>query len=272
VFVDLALARRIEAAECGLCVAMAELARADGDARAGTWPIAGGAACFAGPDSPCTKLVGLGLERGPDDAELEPLERAFDERRTAVRAEVTSLAGATAAALCTRGYALEGFEYVLGRPLADTRDDVPTVAIESCTLADHEAWIDTIVEGFAHPDAMAPHEEFPRDALARIFERMGRSGDFRRWLVRDDGRIAAVASLRIDRGLAMLCGSATLPAMRRRGLQSALVRHRLAQASRAGCDLAIVTAAPGSKSQQNLERAGFALLYVRAILVRPCEG
>ncbi|ORT53252.1 hypothetical protein UK99_02630 [Frankia casuarinae] len=34
----------------------------------------------------------------------------------------------------------------------------------------------------------------------------------------------------------------------------------------AGCDVATVTTQPGSKSQQNTQRAGFDLLHTRAIL------
>jgi ribosomal protein S18 acetylase RimI-like enzyme len=74
--------------------------------------------------------------------------------------------------------------------------------------------------------------------------------------------------LRISDGLAQLSGAATLPAHRRRGVQSALLRARLVDAAAAGCDLAVVTTDPGSKSQENVQRAGFELLYARAILVR----
>jgi len=48
----------------------------------------------------------------------------------------------------------------------------------------------------------------------------------------------------------------------------ALTARRLADAQRAGCDLAVVTTSPGSKSQENAQRHGFELLYARAILVR----
>ncbi|MBP7678421.1 MAG: GNAT family N-acetyltransferase, partial [Thermoanaerobaculia bacterium] len=69
-------------------------------------------------------------------------------------------------------------------------------------------------------------------------------------------------------GLAQLCGAATLPDHRRRGIQTALLAERLAAAGRSGCGLAVVTTQPGSKSQENVRRRGFALLYTRAILVR----
>jgi GNAT superfamily N-acetyltransferase len=55
---------------------------------------------------------------------------------------------------------------------------------------------------------------------------------------------------------------------RRRGVQSALLRTRLEIAGRAGCDVAVVTTQPGSKSQENVQKQGFELLYTRAILVR----
>jgi len=69
-------------------------------------------------------------------------------------------------------------------------------------------------------------------------------------------------------GVAQLCGAATAPVYPRRGIQTALLSSRLADAARQGCDIAVVTTQPGSKSQQNVQRRGFELLYTRAILVR----
>ena len=80
--------------------------------------------------------------------------------------------------------------------------------------------------------------------------------------------ITGGASLRVCEGVAQLCGAATAPAHRRRGVQSALLAARLADSARQGCDVAVVTTQPGSKSQQNVQRQGFELLYTRAILVR----
>jgi hypothetical protein len=50
-----------------------------------------------------------------------------------------------------------------------------------------------------------------------------------------------------------------------------VLRWRLARAREARCDVAVVTTQPASKSQQNVQRAGFALLYPRAILLRPAR-
>ena len=54
-------------------------------------------------------------------------------------------------------------------------------------------------------------------------------------------------------------------------MQTALLSHRLAEAVRRGCDIAVVTTEPGSKSQENVQKAGFALLYARAVLVKQLD-
>ena len=61
-------------------------------------------------------------------------------------------------------------------------------------------------------------------------------------------------------------GTATRPAYRRRGVQSAIVTRALNDA-RGSFDLAIATTEPGSISQRTFERFGFQVLYTRAILV-----
>jgi len=91
---------------------------------------------------------------------------------------------------------------------------------------------------------------------------------FERYSARLDGELAGGASMRMFEGIAQLTGAATLPDKRRRGVQSALLSTRLAHASRRGCDLAVVTTQPGSKSHENVQRQGFELLYTRAVLVR----
>jgi GNAT superfamily N-acetyltransferase len=63
--------------------------------------------------------------------------------------------------------------------------------------------------------------------------------------------------------IGVLAAAATLPALRGRGCQTALVRRRMSDAALAGCDLVAVEATPGSPSQRNLERAGLRLAYTR---------
>jgi GNAT superfamily N-acetyltransferase len=87
-------------------------------------------------------------------------------------------------------------------------------------------------------------------------------------IARRGGAIAGGGSFRIEDGVAQLSGAATLPDHRRQGVQSALLRVRLTEAAQRGCDIAVVTTEPGSKSQENVQKAGFSLLYARAVLVK----
>jgi GNAT superfamily N-acetyltransferase len=69
--------------------------------------------------------------------------------------------------------------------------------------------------------------------------------------------------LSLHDGVAWFGGAATVPELRRRGLQGALLRERMRYAAAHGCDLAMMVAQPGSNSQRNTERNGFRVAYTR---------
>jgi GNAT superfamily N-acetyltransferase len=72
-----------------------------------------------------------------------------------------------------------------------------------------------------------------------------------------DGQPGAAGVLCIHEGVALFGGSATVPELRRRGLQSALLEERMHYAFDHGCDLAMMVAEAGSNSQRNAERKDF---------------
>lgn len=271
-FASTDLVARIEHAECGLVLASAEAVRRR-DPGVLTIPIAGGFAVWGGRDSPFNKVVGLGFAGAPGDGELDAIERAFAERSTPVRVELASLADPEVPArLAPRGYRFVGFENVLGLPLAGRQPSPLPAGVEVAESGPEEfaAWLDAVVTGFAHPDdqGVPSDEELPREVLERVMGDMASAPGFSRYLARRDGEVAGGASLRIGDGVAQLCGAATLPAHRRKGVQTALLLARVDLARKAGCDVAVVTTQPGSKSQENVQRQGFQLLYTRAVLVR----
>jgi GNAT superfamily N-acetyltransferase len=173
--------------------------------------------------------------------------------------------------LTERGYRLVSFENVLGLALEGEPERVtpPGVEVRPSGDDDFEPWLDVVADGVAHPDpqGVPSHEEFPREVLERAESDFAAAGVMRYVALRD-GVIAGGASFRMAEGVAQLTGSATAPAHRRRGVQSALLSVRLADAAAAGCDMAVVTTQPASKSQQNVRRRGFDLLYTRAVLVK----
>lgn len=272
-FASGALAERIERAEAQL-IALASQAthRRRADAAGFVIPIAGGVASFAEPDSPFNKVAGLGFRGVPDLAELEEVERAFAARGAPVQIELAHLAEPEIGARLTgRGYRLVSFENVLGLALDREPERVRVAGVEVRRSGEDEfgPWLDVVADAVAHPDTdgVPSHEEFPRDVVVNAERDFSAAGVVRYAALRN-GVLAGGASFRLADGVAQLTGAATAPEHRRRGVQTALLAARLADAAAAGGDIAVVTTQPGSKSQQNVQRRGFDLLYTRAVLVR----
>jgi ribosomal protein S18 acetylase RimI-like enzyme len=273
-FCDTELAERIERAETKLITAGTEAARRRNPGGF-VLAVAGGAACFAEDGSPFNKVVGLGFGGVPDDAEFDEIERAYAGRVAPTQVELANLANPEVGlALTGRGYRLVAFENVLGRSLdvGETRVASTEFDVRLSTDDELDAWVEVVTTGFAHPDeqGVPAFEEFPREIVERANRDFVAAGAQTYVAIRD-GVVAGGASMRTTDGVAQLTGAATAPAHRRRGVQTALLLARLADAAEAGCDIAVVTTAPGSKSQQNVQRQGFALLYTRVVLVKNTE-
>jgi len=271
-FCDTALAARIEQAEAQLIARASEAAWRRAAAAGFVIPIAGGVASFAEEGSPFNKVAGLGFGGVPGAAALDEIEHTFAARGAPVQIELAHLADpAIGARLTGRGYRLVSFENVLGLALTGAPERVTPAGIEVRPSGDDEfeSWLEVVAEGVAHPDSQGvpSHEEFPREVVAGA-ERDFAAAGVVRYAAWRDGVIAGGASFHLSGGVAQLTGAATAPAHRRQGIQAALLSARLADAAAAGCDIAVVTTQPGSKSQQNVQRRGFDLLYTRAVLVR----
>lgn len=271
-FCDVGLAARIERAECELLRAIAARTalRSPGTV---VIDVGGGIAVCTEPGSPIEKVAGLGF--APlDPAAWRSVVAAHDRRGAPVQVELSTLADpAIGAMLTAQGHRLVGVENVLGRALAAAEpapDAADGIIVEGSDLADFDHWLDATVTGFATPDdqGVPSHERFPREPLERAMRDMAGAEGFVRYVARRGGEIAGTATMRCHGDVVQLCGATTLPAHRRRGVQAALLLHRLLAAASAGCRLAVVTTQPGSQSQQNVARRGFALLYSRNVLRR----
>jgi GNAT superfamily N-acetyltransferase len=273
-FADAALAARIDRAEARMCAEIAGFvgARRD-DARSTVIPISGGLACYVSAASPINKVIGLALDTALDMDALEQIEAEWQSRDEPVRVELSVLADpAVGGALTDRGYRLHGFEHVFGLALEKRRRETsPTsIAVELAEEDQHQAWLDIAVDAFTNLDGTGSvaDDALPREQLAAVLDEVMGAPGFIRYLARIDGEAVGEAAMRIDGDLAQIAGAGTVPRARGRGVQKALVQRRLTDARQAGCTLAVVTTAPGTRSQDNVMRRGFELLYTRAILVR----
>jgi GNAT superfamily N-acetyltransferase len=273
-FADAALAARIDRAEARMCAHIADSIRLSKPGSAPlVLPISGGQAVYVGPSSPVNKVIGLCLDADLDIPALERIEREWGDKGEPVRIEMSVLTDPSLGSVLTdRGYRLLGFENVLGLPLdRDTPGpNVGGVAVEIVTDGEFQTWIDIAVDAFMNLDGTGsvPPDAVPREHLRDALEQMMGVPGFIRYLARLDGEAVGEAAMRIDGDLAQIAGAGTRPRARGRGVQKALVQRRLADARAAGCTLAVVTTAPGTRSQDNVMRRGFELLYTRAILVK----
>lgn len=261
------LARRIERAEIDFC---ALAAGAGTPAGVASLEVAGGRALCSFEGSPLNKMLGLGLGAPVEDADLDAIEAFYDERGIPVQIELCPLAGpGLSARLTKRGYQLQAFENQLVRPMAAEVISQPGLRVTRATThLDDDVWLHVAASGFSTADDGAVAVEPPLDLLDNIKRVM--SGfihpDFERLLVWVDGEPAGAANAYVIDRVLGIAGTATVPAFRRRGVQQAVVAYAL-ESGVGRADLAMATTAPGSLSQRNFERAGFQVVYTRAIFV-----
>ncbi len=259
------LAKRLEDIEswCGAEFARARM-RSRPDADTSAVPVAGGYAFFFGAGSPLTEAKGLGMAGPVTEEDLDAMEGVFSDRGIPAKIMVCPLADPSLLdGLSSRDYRPVGFEDVLYRSLDLMEDVDPPDGFEVDWAGPDEAELcgRTLARGFVAPEEPGPE-------VLEITTMSGEVEGFRSLLARVNGEPAGAASILIRDGLAMLAGASTLPAYRKRGIQTALAHMRLAHATTLGCDLALMGAAPGSTSHHNAERLGFRVAYSKLVLIR----
>ena len=260
IFSDLALSRRLERAEGRSCVNFAKARRQLYPNCGSEWmECAGAYVVFDGIDSPVTQTFALGLFEELSDVSLDTIERFFQDRDAPVQHEVSPMAGVAAHdLLCARGYRPIEISNVLYR-LVEAPAVRPESPIRVRVIGPEEAglWNAISTQGWAQD-----HPEF-KDFLREAYAISAARDQAFCLLAEIDGQAGAAGALCIDEGIALFAGAATVPEMRRRGLQSALLEERMRCAFEQGCDLAAMVAAAGSGSQRNAERNGFRVAYTR---------
>ena len=261
---DLHLSRRLERAEGDACVqSVAARSRIFPTSGAEWMECAGTYAAFDAIDSPITQTFCLGLIEELTPSALDTIERFFFERGADVHHEVSPFAGVRAVdLLCGRGYRPIEFSNVLYRPLERSINQVathPNRGITVRAIAPEEAtlWSGVAARGWSHE-----HPEIHDFMLEMGVISAAREGCVC-FLAELDGAPGAAGALCFHEGVALLGGASTVPEMRRRGLQSALLYHRMNYALDHGCDVAMIATELGSGSQRNAEREGFSIAYSR---------
>lgn len=270
-FVDKALARRLESCEEMPQVMYARLfQKTRPDLGAAEKEICAGHMIFAGLGSPIGRATGAGLDRPFTAEDLDRIEAFYRAHHAPSQVDLTPMHETSVFEMFKeRGYAIAELNNVLYRKL-DPAEIFPSPPAE-CeirrSLLEEANAAGTIVENAFFPDG-AP-KAF--GGLIAPFYQMDRALAF---VASVDGKLVACgAGLVIpEHRVFALCGAGTLAEFRRRGLQTALLRARMAAAVEAGCEYAAVVTQGGTISQRNAERLGFCVAYSKVTVIKQLQS
>ena len=200
----------------------------------------------------------IGLASG-DDGEIAPVLQWYRDHEVTPQVEIVPgyEDAKVLRELARLAYRHSGFHVsMIARP-ADARAPDSAIHIERVTdRAALEDFLDAYIAGRSLPDGAG----FKRNVRPWL-EQPGWS----LFLGRADGKPAAAAILYLRDGFGYLADATTDPVYRGRGLQTALLAHRLQHAAEQGAEYVCSGATFLSSSHRNMVRAGMALQFVRAI-------
>jgi hypothetical protein len=257
---DINLARRLEAAEGYACAEFAEARKRLDPQSSSVWKkCAGASLVFDGVDAPTTQTFGVGIFEELTPEALDEMEHFFRDRGAEVMHEVCPLAGVpTLDLLCRRGYRPIEISNVMYRAVETSGETLPPdIQVRIIGKNEAELWSSISARGWTHEHPEL--EGFVRGLGEVCVARVNGSC----FLAEVDGMPGAAGALIIHEGVALFGGAATVPELRRCGLQSALLYERMRYAAEHKCDLAMMVAEAGSNSQRNAERKGFRVAYTR---------
>ncbi len=218
-----------------------------------TFPVGDGWAVLTGAGLYVNQVLAAGIETSLQPEVIDSFEDVARVMNVAPAFEVSELTRTDVMReLNRRGYVVTGSVSVLihasGAPVP-TREDVVIETIPGDRISE---WQELAALGWGHSE---PAARKASDAFSAAASAAGQTMLIARHF--EDGRPLGCASLSMIDGVAILGGMSTLPAERGRGVQTALVAHRLAIAEESGCDIAGATALVGGDSERNLMRLGF---------------
>ncbi len=219
-------------------------------------PLGGGFAHFRGDGHPLNQALGL----------LDPISEAELEVIEAFLGAPTVLELSPGAdpdlwpLLAKRSYRLQQFQQQLARPVNDVPPLSTGAELRPARSEEYDLHAKLLGAGFSERDDWRTYD--PPFALAP------EAPHCLRLLAFVDGEPAGGAVLGWVDGVALFSGDAVLPRFRGRGLQKAMIRARLHEAARLGCDLATASTLPATPSQQAYEACGFRVMYPKVEMAK----
>lgn len=251
---------------------------------------AGGILAAGPPGTWLNAAIGAGVDPMPSDAppDLDEVDRLVEfqtARNVEPRVEIApQVRTSLLEALAARGFVLRRFLHLFVRDLRShpiERGPIPEgLEVEPVDPGDEStarAWALMSAQNFAPART-------PQEADIEIGLRIVRHPRCVALAARLGGELVGAAAFEIGPvpvdpelatrhgSVAALFGAAVDPGSRRRGIQTALIHHRLAMAAERGVRFATVSSHPDVATERTARRCGFELACTKAVLVRPGPG
>lgn len=267
---DAPLIARLEDVEAQNSVAFAlALSAIDRSWGTETLAVAGGQLVLCGPGMYVNRAIAAGVTDVLRDADIGLIVDRSAAVGVPPAADVTPVTHADSIAqLTAHGFAHDTTCDVttLVRSLERLPDDLTREGIEVVSVAERSLaeWQEVSALGWGHTTDSARRAA---DAFASAAAQVDGEGMLIA-IDASDGRPLGVASMTLHDEVATLGGMSTIPAERGRGVQAALILHRLGLAEAAGCTIATSTTVVGGDSERNVRRFGFRAIHVKQRWVR----
>ncbi|CEL11836.1 hypothetical protein ASPCAL14932 [Aspergillus calidoustus] len=242
--------------------------------------IGGGVAAVTKPSfgRKLNHVAGFGMDGPVTDKDLGTIQRLYEKIGVPPEINLCPFAHPSASeVLKARGYQIcaEMNVYAISLPDYKTEsedgaaangsqpsDNASEIIISHVSPEEHSTFIKLSSAGF---QAGNPESDLFHTLAATATIRP----DTTLYFARINGQIAGTGGMALlDTPLgrvAELYIDSTVPDFRGKGIQSALLKARLAEAKNSGCELAAVTTWPTGTSARNVERAGFRLAYKKDV-------
>ncbi|GAB6436317.1 GNAT family N-acetyltransferase [Bacillus luti] len=132
------------------------------------------------------------------------------------------------------------------------------ISVRQLKENEFDIFSDIYVRGFHMPS-------FTKDGVRQNNEILYNKPGWHFFIAEIQNTPASIGVLYINKGVASLAASATLPEFQRKGCHTALIQKRIETAIASNCQLIVGQAMFGSGSQNNMERAHMKIAYTKSI-------
>jgi GNAT superfamily N-acetyltransferase len=262
--VDLTLVERLESTSAVASLDLIRgIQRLDASTAAEGREFAGGTLIAMGAGRYVNRAIGVTTEERSSD-DVDSIEQFFAERNLPSMIELSSWApSSTLNELAQRNYVPMWFRSVFAlTPTLTFATSRAGLRIERVEDVDENRWLDVFARGF---EAEQGEVRVANDEIGRAGRIAPNAHTFLAFIGDD---VVGCGSVQFVDGIAWLGGAATIPEFRQRGVQAALVAHRLGLAAEAGCELAAVSALSSGPSARNIVRLGFQHVQTQVVVQR----